>query len=63
MSIPNMVADKEKMKNGMIGLQCLIDVIQAHPIRIVDRQNPSAMEPPFQNECILIRWTGSGGDI
>ena len=37
--------------------------IQAHPIRIVDRQNPSAIEPPFENECIRIRWTGSGVDI
>ena len=33
--------------------------IQTHPIRIVDRRNPSAIEPPFENECIRIRWTGS----
>ena len=37
--------------------------IQAHPIRIVDRRNLSAIEPPFENECIRIRWTGSGVDI
>ena len=37
--------------------------IKSHPIRIVDRQNPSAIEPPFGNECIRIRWTGSGVDI
>ena len=37
--------------------------IQAHPIRIVDRRNPSAIEPPFGNECIRVRWTGSGVDI
>ena len=37
--------------------------IQTHPIRIVDRRNPSAIEPPFENECIRIRWTGSGVDI
>ena len=37
--------------------------IQAHPIRIVDRRNPSAIEPPFENECIRIGLTGSGVDI
>ena len=29
----------------------------------VDRRNPSAIETPFENECIRIRWTGSGVDI
>ena len=37
--------------------------IKSHPIRIVDRRNPSANEPPFGNECIRIRWAGSGVDI
>ena len=37
--------------------------IKSHPIRIVDRRNPSATEPPFGNGCIRIRWTGSGVNI
>ena len=37
--------------------------IKSHPIRIVDRRNSSAIEPPFGTECIRIRWTGSGVDI
>ena len=37
--------------------------IKSHPIRIVDRRNPSAIEPPFGTECIRIRWTGSGVDV
>ena len=39
------------------------DWIEKHPIRIVDRRSPSAIEPPFGFECIRIRWTGSGVDI
>ena len=37
--------------------------IKSHPILIVDRRNPSAIEPPFGTECIRIGWTGSGVDI
>ena len=29
--------------------------IKSHPIRIVDRRNPSAIEPPFGTECTPIR--------
>ena len=39
------------------------DWIEKHPIRIVDRRNSSAIEPPFGTECVRIRWTGSGVDI
>ena len=31
--------------------------IKSHPNRIVDRRNHWAIEPPFENECIRIRWT------
>ena len=37
--------------------------IKSHPIRIVDRRNPKAIEPPFGTECIRIRWTSSGVDV
>ena len=39
------------------------DWLERHPICIVDRQNPSEIDPPFESECICIRWTGSGADI
>ena len=41
----------------------IYECIKNYPIRIVDRRNPLAMEPPFGTECIRIRWTGSGVDI
>ena len=59
-------AEKESIKDRHITSMHshnIQDWLERHSIRVTDRRNPSAIEPPFRSESIRIKWTGSGVDI